>query len=144
MADVANKIASNNVLVAISTALDTPDYKDIVCGQDVSIDWSKDITTLRTKCGVIKSAGEPSVTISGTGVANHTPDTGELSADELAGIMQGDTDVLIRVQDDTTPANYYRQGRGIMTAYAESADLDGSVTFDFTIEVSGELDLVAA
>jgi predicted secreted protein len=58
--------------------------------------------------------------------------------------MQGSSDVLVRVQDDTTPANYYRQGQGTMTAYSESAPLDGAVTFDFTIEVSGALELTPA
>jgi predicted secreted protein len=144
MADASDKINSNEVLLAISTNLDTPDYKDVVCGQDIDIDWSKDITTLKTKCGTVKAAGEPSVTITGTGVANHTPGGTEISADEIAAIMQGSADVLVRVQDDTTPANYYRQGQGTMTAYSESAPLDGAVTFDFTIEVSGSLDLASA
>lgn len=143
MADINDKIASNDVLLAISTNLDTPAYKDVVCGQDINIDWSKDVTVLRTKCGVAKSAGEPSITITGTGIANTSPGGTELSADELAAIMQGTADVLVRIQDETTPANYYRQGQGLMTAYGEDAALDGSVTFDFTIEISGSLDLVS-
>lgn len=144
MADAANKISSNDVLLAISTNLETPAYKDVVCGQDIDIDWSKDITTLKTKCGTVKAAGEPSVTITGTGVANTTPGGSEISADDIAGIMQGNSDVLVRVQDETTPANYYRQGQGTMTAYSESAPLDGAITFDFTIEVSGSLELAPA
>ncbi len=105
MADINNKISSNDVLIAIATNLVTPVYKDVVCGQDINIDWSKDVTVLRTKCGVAKSAGTPSITITGTGIANHTPGGTELSADDLAAIMQGTTDVKVRVQDQTTPAN---------------------------------------
>ncbi len=143
MAETVDKINSNDVLIAISTNLDTPDYKDIVCGQDIDISWSKDVTTVKTKCGTAKTAGEPSVTITGTGMANTDPESDEMSANDLATIMQGTTDVLVRIQDDTTPANYYRQGQGLMTGYNESAPLDGAVTFDFTIEVSGALELVA-
>lgn len=144
MANAADKISSNDILLAISTNLESEDFKDVVCGQDIDIDWSKDITTLKTKCGTVKAAGEPSITITGTGVANHSPGGTEVSADEIAAIMQGNSDVLVRVQDETTPANYFRQGQGTMTAYSESAPLDGALTFDFTIEVSGSLDLVAA
>ena len=144
MANAADKINSNDVILSISTDLESEDFKDVVCGQDIDIDWSKDITTLKTKCGTVKAAGEPSVTITGTGVANTNPGGSEISADEIAAIMQGSSDVLVRVQDENTPANYFRQGQGTMTAYSESAPLDGALTFDFTIEVSGALELVAA
>lgn len=144
MADAANKISSNDVLLAISSNIVTPEWLDVVCGQDIDIDWSKDITTLKTKCGTVKAAGEPSITITGTGVANYSPEAGEASADEIAALMQGNSEVKVRVQDETTPANYYREGTGTVTSYSESLPLDGALTFDFTIEVSGNLELTPA
>lgn len=144
MADVANHIKGNLVKLEIATNPDatTPTYKTVVCGEDVGLDASKDVTTRRTKCGVIKTAGDASWTATGSGVANHTPGSGEMSADEMAAVMQGDTDVLFRMVHEVDGALYYRQGRGIMTAYGESAGVDDPLEFDFTLEVSGNLILV--
>ena len=121
----------------------TPAYKEIVCGEDVGLDGSKDVTTRRTKCGVLKTAGDASWTMTGSGVANHTPGGTELSADELVAVMQGDTDVAVRMVHATDDALYYRQGRGIMTAYSENATESDPVAFDFTIELSGDLVITA-
>jgi len=142
MASTSNSVTGNVLGLWISTNLTVPAWKEIVCGTDIGLDGSKDVTTTRTKCGVIKSAGDTSWTITGSGVANHTPLTGEVSADELIAVMQGTTDVLVRYQDDTTPANMYRGGQGIMTAYSENAGTDDPVVFDFTIELNGALTIV--
>lgn len=143
MANVANKIDGKLVNLQISTDLVTPVWKTVVCGQDVGIDGSKDVNTVRTKCGVLKSSGDTSWTLTGSGVANHTPEATELSADELVAIMQGDTDILARLTHATDDELYYRQGQGIMTAYSESAGEGDPISFDFTIEISGDLIIVA-
>lgn len=142
MADVNNKIAGNLVAVEISTDLETPDWKEVVCGQDASLDGSKDVTTTKTKCGTIKTASDPSWSFSGTGILNHTPGAGELSGDDLIEILQGDTDVLVRLTYATDNNLYYRQGQGVMTAYSETSNTDDPVSYDFTIEVSGDLTIV--
>lgn len=139
MADVNNKIPGNLVAVEISTDLVTPDWKEVVCGQDASLDGSKDVTTTKTKCGTIKTASDPSWSFSGTGILNHTPGAGELSGDDLIAILQGDTDVLVRLTYATDDTLYYRQGQGVMTAYSETSNTDDPVSYDFTIEVSGDL-----
>lgn len=144
MADVNNKIAGNLVGVWVSTNLVTPDWKEIVCGQDANLDGSKDVTTTKTKCGVIKTASDPSWSFSGSGILNHTPGAAELSSDELIEILQGDTDVLVKLEYATDDTLYYREGQGVMTAYSETSDTDNPVSFDYTIEVSGDLTLVAA
>lgn len=144
MGDVNNKIAGNLVGVYISTNLETPDWKEIICGQDASLDGSKDVTTTKTKCGVIKTASDPSWSFSGSGILNHTPGAGELSADELIAILQGDTDVLVKLEYATDDSLYYREGQGVMTAYGEASNTDDPVSFTYTIEVSGDLTLAAA
>lgn len=143
MGDVKNSIPGKLVGLFISTVLDVPVWKEVVCGQDVGVEGSKDVTTVRTKCGVLKTAGDPSWNITGSGVANHTPGATELSADELITILQGDTDVLVKLEHATDDAIYYRQGQGIMTAYSESAGESDPISFDFTIEISGNLTIVA-
>lgn len=143
MADVSKKIEGKLVGVWISTNLTTPAYKEIVCGQDTGLDGSKNITTLETKCGTLKTAGPANWQLTGSGVANSEPGTNELSADELIGIMQGDTQVLVKLVHATDTALYYRQGTGTMTAYSESGSVSDSITFDFTIEIDGNLDTSA-
>jgi len=144
MADLTNNISSNITGLWISTALDTPVWKEIVCGTDVSLDGSADITTTSTKCGTAKSKGSMSWSMSGSGVANHSPDSDELSADELIEIAQGTAQVLIRWQDNTTPANFYRSSTAHITAYTENAPEGGTVEFDFTAELQGNIDLTPA
>jgi hypothetical protein len=142
MADVSNKIEGKLVGAFISTNLVTPAWKEIVCGQDTGIDGSKNITTLETKCGTLKTAGPANWQLTGSGVANTTPDSDEISADDLIDIMQGSGQVLVKLVHATTAALYYRQGTGTMTAYSESGSVSDSITFDFTIEIDGNLDIV--
>jgi hypothetical protein len=142
MADVNLKIPGNLVGVWISTNLVTADWKEVVCGQDASLDGSKDVTTTVTKCGVIKTTSDPSWSFSGSGILNYTPGAAELSSDELITILQGDTDVLVKLAYATDDTLYYREGQGVMTAYGEASTPGDPVSFTYTIEVSGDLTLV--
>lgn len=141
MADVNNSVQGRLLGLWVSTDGGTT-FKEVVCSTDVGVDASADVSELTTRCGVLKSKGATSWEITGSGAANTDPDNDELSADDLADIMQGDDNVIVRIQDNTTPANYFRQGTGLMTAYSESAGATDTVAFDLTISISGDLTLV--
>jgi predicted secreted protein len=144
MADVNDSLGGEVVFLAISTDLVTPAYKNVVCSSgDIGVAGSTEGgATANTRCGVAKGGGRSSWQITGEGVHNtNIAALTEVSANEMAALFQNRTSVLVRVQDETTPANYYRQGQGKITEYEETSNVDGFVTFSFTIEIAGDLDL---
>lgn len=143
MADVNDSIDGSVINLEISTALVTPVWKTVVCStEDIGIAGATEgSNTVNTRCGVKKSKGRASWSISGSGAANRTVGGTEMSADELLTLFQDKTDFLVRVQDDATPADYYRSGQGVLSEYNETSPIDGIVGFDFNIEVSGDLDI---
>jgi hypothetical protein len=145
MADVNDSMFGSVVGVAIATDLVTPVYKDVVCSKD---DIGVNGTTtggqeIATRCGVYKAAGTAGWQIVGSGVGNKVLSGTEMSINEMAALFQSKDPFLVRVQDNDTPANYYRQGQGTMSDYKETSSQDGIIAFDFTIDISGDLDLVA-
>lgn len=145
MADVNNSIDGKVVLLAISTNIVTPAYKDVVCSQgDIGVNGTlTGGSEIPTRCGLKRAPGTAGWEVSGSGVANTVLSTDEMSINEMAALFQSQASFLVRVQDDTTPANYYRQGQGTLSDYKETSSIDGVVGFDFTVAISGELDLVA-
>ena len=145
MADVNDSLYGDVIGIAISTDLETPAYKDIVCSSgDINVTGSTEGgATVVTRCGIAKAPGRAGWVISGEGVHNsNVAALTEMSANELAVLFQAKTPVLVRVQH-TTPASYYRQGQGTITDYEEVSSVDGFITFTFTIDISGDLDVTA-
>lgn len=143
MADVTNSIEGRGVILSISTNLVTPAYKEVVCSIDNGLSGTRDVNTQSTKCGVIKGKGQPNYTITGSLAANHTPESDEVSADELIALFDSGANFLFKLADATTPANYYRQGTGFFSDYNETANDGSNVEADFTIEVIGSLDITS-
>lgn len=146
MANVNNSIDGKVVTLAISTDTVTPSYKNVVCSKDdIGVSGTvSGASEINTRCGVRKSAGTAGWEITGSAVANTTLSGTEMSHNEVAALFQTQASFLVRVQDEGTPANYYRQGQGVLSDYKETASIDGVVGFDFTIAISGDLDLDAA
>jgi hypothetical protein len=143
MALNANNIKGDEVILSISTNLDTPAYLDIVCSIDNGLSMSRDITTTVTKCGTDKAGGAANSTITGSFVANTDPESDEMSADALIALMDSGDNFLFKMAHVDTPANYYRQGTGFFSAYNETANANDSVKGDFTIDVVGSLVVTA-
>lgn len=138
------QINSNDVGLFISTNLTTPAYKEIVCAKDHNVDTSKDINTVKTKtCGPLVSAGVLTMKIGGSGVASTTPETDEVSADDLAILNDASTPVLVKLVHRTDPTKYYRAFQGIMTAYSENLAVDTDVEFDYELSSQGTITYVA-
>lgn len=141
-----NHIDGDLVGVFISEVLVTPlssDWKEIVCGMDVGLDGSSDVSTKRTKCGTIKNVGPAAWSITGTGTHNTVPGTDQVSAEKLIALFQNGTEILVKIVHATTASLLYRQGSGQISKYSEKLSTGESAEFDFAIDVSGNLDLTS-
>lgn len=138
------EIQGDVVGIYISTNLVTPAYKEIICAENTGLDGSRDVNSRRTKCGIKKGYGPVSWTMTGTGTHETVLGVNQISAQELIGIVQNETDVLVKIAHVTDATLYYRQGQGQITSYSESANSGDPVTYDFTIDISGDLDITSA
>lgn len=136
-------LKSNEVGVYISTDGGTT-KKEIVCGTDITIDSSKNITRKKHKCGSAAAVSEPEYTISFGGVANLTPTiASEVSAQELAVLDADTTAITVIVQHRTDPTKYYRSGLGYISSYTENLPLDDTMDFDIEFAVDGAMELTS-
>jgi hypothetical protein len=137
-----NEIQGDVVGLWITTVLTgtvAADWKEVVCAENTGVDGSRDVNKKRTKCGVVKGYGPADWSINGTGANNSSPATGQVSSDDLAVYFQDGTDILVKVAHATTEALYYRQGQGQITKFNEGANTGDPLSFDFTIDISGDL-----
>jgi hypothetical protein len=137
------KIPGNLVDFQISTALVTPVWKKIVCGTDASLDGSVDTTSVATKCGTLKARGSVSWTASGSAVANQTPGANEVSVSEVSTMFQAGTQVRFKMAHVTTESIFYAEGQGTFSAATLSAGVEDNLSFDWTLEVDGDIDFTA-
>lgn len=136
------KIAGKLVKLQISTDGGTT-FKTVVCAEDSNLDGSTEVNSRDTKCGVLKSFGNTSWTLTGSGVANATPEATEVSADEILTMFQDTTTVNFKITHDTGDTIIYRTGAGSFSAYSESHPSADLVDFDYTLEVDGDIDISA-
>jgi hypothetical protein len=137
-----NTIDGDLVGVWISTNTVTPDYAEVVCAENTKVDGSADLKKKSTKCGVAKKTGPVDWTITGSGVHDSAPGTGKISADAMIALLQSGDEFLVKVAH-TTAALVYRQGTAVLSKYSEDFSVGGFGEFDFTIDVIGDLDVVA-
>lgn len=139
------KIEGSLIGTWISFDLVTPAWKEIVCAEESSgLTGGSTVNTRRTKdCGPLKSVAFDGWTMTGAGVANATPTVTEVSADDLVTTTQDATKVLVKMAHKTDDDVYYRQGAGYFSAYSEEAPEGDAVGFDYTIEIDGNLTIVA-
>lgn len=143
MADVADNIKADDVLLSISTNTETPAYSTLVCLISGGLNGSADVTTQSSRCGTGKARGSTNWTITGSLMANAAPGGSELSHDDLIALMQSGDSFLFKLAHATTPADYYRQGTGFLSSYNETANDKEMVQAEFTIEVEGNLDITS-
>jgi hypothetical protein len=145
MANINNTISGDIIGIAISTVLDTPVWKDIVCsmGTTSATFGTEGGATVVTRCGVARSAGRSSNSVAFEGLHNKTITSGsEVSANELAAIKQAGQTIRVRIQATDTPANYYREAQAVLGDYSEDSPVGDFVTFRGTFNVQGDFDLV--
>lgn len=146
MATLSNSVNGVDVLLSISTNTVTPAYKAIVCSSgDFGLDSTTEgAATVVTRCGTAKAPGSAAYSIKFEGVHNTSISSGsELSGNQLIALNESKATILWKLEDSITPANYYRQSTGFISAYSETSPVDGYTRFTGTIEVTGDIDLTA-
>lgn len=140
------KIEGELIGLLISTVLVNPqaaDWKEVVCSEDLSVEGTRNTSSRVTRCGTLKSKGIPSYSFPIAGVANATPEAGQVSADDLMSYFQNGTDLLIKLVHKDDATIYYRQGQGFLSGYTEEVPVEDVVGFSGTVEIDGNLTLVA-
>jgi len=145
-----NDFLANNVVFQyklVGGAAST--WKTIVCETDINGTLSTDVTTLVTKCGQIKSLGVPGATITGSGAANTAPTSTQASLAAVLDLCNASTQLEgrmlnIAVGSVATGAAVLIRGIGYFTSVAPSAPAAGSLTFDWTFEITGNVDTTEA
>lgn len=118
-------------------------YKEIVCAEDQSLEGTRTTTTRVTKCGSLKSKGPASWSMPFAGVASTTPESTQISADELISYFQNGTTLMFKFEHATDETILHRSGSGFLSGYTEEYPAEDYVGFNGTVEIEGDLTLVA-
>ena len=145
-----NDFLANNVVFQyklVAGAAST--WKTLVCETDLNGTLSSDVSTLVTKCGQIKALGVPGATINGTGAANTAPTSAQASLAAVLDLCNAQTQlegrmVNLAVGSVATGAAVLIRGIGYFTNVAPKAPAAGSLTFDWTFEITGTVDTTEA
>lgn len=126
------------------------DWLNLVCLENSSFEITNEVTTRRTNCGVIKSISDPDFNASGTAVQNATPTSVEASYAQVKAWQVARTKLHFQYISLADVAAGLTEGEGVnnyglgyftsttLSAAAEGAE--GTLSFDFTMEGTGNLD----
>lgn len=130
------QIEAKDTYIYISTD-DGATYKKVICLTDAGVSSSKTTTDTDTRCGVLTATGNSTVTFTGTGVVDDSPDADELSHNEMWALNEADTTVDIVFQNEL--GTIFLGGKGKITDISDTATQGQFVTFQFTLKISGNL-----
>ena len=141
-----NSFLANNVVFQYRDADTGGTWKTLVCETSLTGNMTVAVNSTSTKCGVIKSVGEAGVTITGSGVANTSPTSSEASLKDLldltvAGTLLEGRMVSLAVSPLGEGDAILIKGDGYFTEVSPNADADQSLTFDWTFEMTGTIDV---
>lgn len=136
---------ANDVAMQIEDPNTPGTWLTIVCETALSADITTPVNTTSTKCGIVKAVGELGATISGSAVANVTPEADEVSLKQLldwANTQQALVGRMINIEVGATAIGeaVLVKGSGYFTNVSPNADADQNLTFDWTFEITGSID----
>lgn len=136
---VPTTLQSSSVPFAMGT--DGISYKNVVCKKLWGLNLNPTLIEDESDCGPHTATGTKKFSFNVEFLLNTTPNgASEISANEVATWANNGTTVYVLLQYLT---QYYRQGSGVISAYSESAPLNGFITATATISGNGLLDLTA-
>lgn len=140
-----NEFLANNVVFQVEDPNTPGTWLTMVCETDLTGSLTVAVNTTPTKCATIKSVGEVNASISGSGVANTSPEADEISLKQAIDWMAANTLLVGRminlaVSPVALGAAVTVKGSGYFTEVSPSAPADGSLTFDWTFEITGTID----
>lgn len=112
-------------------------YSTIVCEVDSNINGQMEVTTDSTKCGSTVAAGSVATTLSGNGVVNLTPGSGEGSYDEIQTIFLAKTPIMFLYTN--VGQDPYHSGSGWFTQLGNQNAASGTSKFTWTITANGDI-----
>ena len=116
-------------------------WKRLVCEETLDVDFTSDVNTTKTKCGVFKGFLIPDCKISGSGVANSQPVSTEISHDEITTNMLGVTKKEFRIQDVATSGSVILiAGQGNFSQQKITFNNGDTVKFTYTFEATGDIE----
>lgn len=130
---------------------DTP-FLTMVCTEDSTFEITNESSTRRTNCGIKKSLADADFTASGNAVHNATPTSSEVSYAQVKAWQLAKTKLQFRYISSADVAAGLTEGEGVhnfgegkftSSSLTASADADGVVSFAWTFEGEGTLDVFA-
>lgn len=134
MADLTKAVQGKDVLHFI-TQDNGATYLAIVCLTQNAVSGTKNSTDTDTKCGVITSTGNPSITYTGTGVMISDPEVNEVSYMDLWALFNADDDFgIVEKNGDNSIFTY---SNATLTDISSDNSSNGPATFNYTMKASG-------
>lgn len=121
----------------------SPTWKLVTCAEQSNFQFTTDVVDTTTKCndGVQSSRpGKSSWTMSFTGKINTSPDTGEVSADDVISLASAKTVKEWAFKNAGATRGY--SGEAVITSYQEDANANEDMTFQISLTGNGELTIL--
>jgi len=126
-------------LVPFALSTDGSTYNNVVCKKTWDLTLDKPLIQEDSDCGVITGVGNSTKwSFNFEFILNLTPDSGQISADTVAGYANDGTLIYVKV---VHASDYLRSGQGYITNYKESAPLNGFITSTGTFTGDGAIAL---
>lgn len=121
-------------------------WKTLVCEENLSAPSTRSVTERPTKCRIIKSTSQPSVSITGTSVMETELDSDQLSFKAAYDYFIAGTSLegrMINLQDGAIAEGdvVLVRGEGIFSECTPSANVGAATDFNWTFQITGEVDV---
>jgi len=138
-------VLGQNVPLTVSTDAGTT-YRTVVCNKAWGFTGDTSITEDESDCGPHTAVGQAKWSFSVEGLLNTTPESTEISGEELLSLWANKTSFLIKCQYPTsgTPGgDMYIQGSVYLTNYQVNKTTNGFISFTGTLTGDGNVDVSA-
>ena len=121
-------------------------WKTLVCEENLSAPSTRTVNERPTKCRIIKSTSQPSVSITGTSVMETDLDSDQLSFKDAYDHFIAGTSLegrMINLADGAIDEGdvVLIRGEGIFSECTPSANVGAAADFNWTFQITGDVDV---
>ena len=121
-------------------------WKTLVCEENLSAPSTRSVTERPTKCRIIKSTSQPSVSITGTSVMETELDADQLSFKDAYDYFIAGTSLegrMINLADGAIDEGdvVLVRGEGIFSECTPNANVGAAADFNWTFQITGDVDV---
>ena len=121
-------------------------WQTLVCEENLSAPSTRSVTERPTKCRIIKSTSQPSVSITGTSVAETDLDSDQLSLKAaydyfVAGTSLEGRMINLAVSPIGEGDVILVRGEGIFSEVTPNANVGAALDFNWTFQITGDVDV---